>query len=248
MQNKFLKFIILFFLSLQFLIWVYCQSIKTPFQITPLPPSNFEKSIFSFGDKEFLYRYYGMQIQMAGDTFGQTIPLKDYDYIKLEKWFYSLLELNSISQYVPSIAGLYYSQSQNPLDNKYIVNFLFDYASKDPEKNWRWYIDSAFLMKTKLKDFKRASVTAAKVMELKNKDIPKWAKVFGIFVAADDKDPCFVLDIMKNLNQKDLEALAFDDVYSADQGQHNFLLNIIIDRIEKLKKDRQALDLCLKRK
>ena len=154
-EKHYLYFLLFVALLLQYFFWFFCSSrIKPSFTITPLPPSKTEMSFLSFGDKELLYRIYAFQLQNAGDTFGETIPLKDYDFSKLEKWFYALSELDGKSEYVPSIAGFYYSSSQNVEDNKYIIKYLVDFADKNPSKFWRWYITATYLARHKMKDEK----------------------------------------------------------------------------------------------
>ena len=130
-EHKFWMAFVAFF-AFECCLWAgWTNKIKVDFTITPLPPSKLEMDLFSMGDKELLYRIYSFKLQNAGDTFGETTPLKDYDYEKLEKWFYALSELDPRSEWVPSIAGFYYSASQNADDNRYIVNYLLDFAEKD---------------------------------------------------------------------------------------------------------------------
>ena len=187
-NEKIQKLILFILLIIQFLFWYFFTSkIKYDFTITPLPPSKTEINMFSFGDKTLLYRIYAFKLQNAGDSFGETTPLKNYDYEKLEKWFYALNDLDDKSEYVPSIAGFYFSSSQNAKDNKYIINYLLDFADKNPEKNWRWYTTSAYIAKYKLRDQQFAFLIAKKILNLKNNDIPFVHRAMVLFML-NEKD------------------------------------------------------------
>ena len=241
--------ILMIFIALQCCFWlVKTSKIKPDFTITPLPPSNTEMSIFSFGDNELLYRIYGFQLQNAGDTFGETIPLKDYDYSKLEKWFYALNELDNISNYVPSIAGFYYSMSQNASDNKYIVDYLIDFADKNPIKNWRWYLTAMYLAKSKLQDEQKAFKIAEKISKIedKNNEVPPLTR-FAILMLFNEKD-LSNCEIVKNvytlIAQGELEKILSDAILTTG-GDRNPLYLVIKHKLDLILKNKDLLKKCL---
>ena len=241
--------ILIFFILLQCSFWLFKTSkIKPDFTITPLPPSNAEMSIFSFGDNELLYRIYGFQLQNAGDTFGETIPLKDYDYSKLEKWFYALNELDNISNYVPSIAGFYYSMSQNASDNKYIVDYLIDFADKNPVKNWRWYLTAMYLTKSKLQDEQKAFKIAEKISKIENNnnEVPPLTR-FAILMLFNEKD-LSNCEIVKNvytlIAQGELEKILSDAILTTG-GDRNPLYLAIKHKLDLILKNKDLLKRCL---
>lgn len=241
--------ILCIFILCQYSVWKkWTSNIKADFTITPLPPSKFEMDVFSFGDKSLLYRIYGFKLQNAGDTFGETIPLKDYDYEKLEKWFYALTDLDGNSEYVPSIAGFYFSSSQNEADNKYIVDYLIDFADKNPEKYWRWYVTSVYILKHKLKDNKKAFIVAKKMLNLKS-NIPFINRVMTLFML-DEKDlhTCEVVKLIVDLvDSSDLDNILSDKFFSVKEGNYNFMFKLIKHRLDMVLKDKELMRKCLVR-
>jgi len=248
-KNNIFTILLFIFLLLQFCIWKnFTSKIKYDFTITPLPPSKLEMNIFSLGDKSLLYRIYAFKLQNAGDTFGETTPLKDYDYEKLEKWFYALDNLDNISEYVPSIAGFYFSLSQNPLDNKYIIDYLINFADKNPNKYWRWYVTSAYIAKNKLKNEELAFNTAKKLLNIENDKIPFISRAMALFMLNEkDLHSCKVVKMVKNLIESgDLENILTDKYFSTKQGQYNVLFKLVQYRIDAVLTNKKLLRRCLK--
>ncbi len=132
------KIILALFLVLQAMFWVKTYEIKPKLDIVPPLPSQQEMAALSFGDTQFYFRGLALNLQMAGDTFGRSTPLKDYNYPKLLEWFRLLDRLDedcippkkleecraSTSNYIPSVAAYYFSKSQHPKDAKYVLDYL----------------------------------------------------------------------------------------------------------------------------
>lgn len=246
---NFIYITLFLFIICQFFIWYkYTSKIKADFTITPVPPSKFEMNVFSLGDKSFLYRIYGFKLQNAGDTFGETTPLKEYDYEKLEKWFYALTDLDDKSEYVPSIAGFYFSSSQNVSDNKYVVDYLIDFADKNPEKYWRWYVTSAYITKYKLKDNEKAFSIAKKILNLKS-DIPFINRAIVLFMLNErDLHTCNVVKLVVDLIESgNLEDILSDKFFSTKEGNYNFMFKLIQYKINTVIKDEKLMKKCLNR-
>ena len=237
------------FIALQFIIWFFLTSrIKYEFTITPLPPSKLEMGVFSFGDKELLYRFYGFQLQNAGDTFGETTALQDYDYEKLEQWFYALDELDGRSEYVPSIAGFYYSVSQHGDDNKHIVSYLEHFADRDPVKNWRWYATAAYIAKYKLQDDELAFQIARKLLSIDSEEIPFVQKVIAIFlIPPKELKSCkFVRMVADLIMSGDMNSVLTDPTFSQKDGKNNYLFKMIKERVDSVIKDEALVAKCAK--
>lgn len=235
------------FFAFECCLWAgWTNKIKVDFTITPLPPSKLEMDLFSMGDKELLYRIYSFKLQNAGDTFGETTPLKDYDYEKLEKWFYALSELDPRSEWVPSIAGFYYSASQNADDNRYIVNYLLDFAEKDPEKHWRWYVTSAYIAKHKLNDPTLAFNMAKRLLNLKSDKLPFINRIMALFLFSEkEAKSCRAVNLVYNLIQSgDLEAVLSDKFFSAKEGMYNYLFGLVRERVDNIVKDKALIRKC----
>lgn len=232
----------------QLVFWFFIsQKVKPDFTITPLPPSSVEIKFVSLGDDQFAYRMYGQMLQNAGDTFGETIPLKDYDFTKLQKWFFAIDALSKDSEYIPSIAASYYGQSQNVEDCKYVIDYLYERSERNPEKNWRWYLESIYLALYRMKDDVLAKRSAEKLLSLENKDIPIWAKFLVPFVMQKHGDVCGAYDLISKLNQEDIDKISNDYIWATRGGAYNPALKIIADRVELLKKNPRLVGECIRK-
>ncbi len=243
------SYVVFLLFFLQFATWfLISQRIKPDFTITPLPPSRIEMDIASLGDEQFAYRMYGQLLQNAGDTFGETVPLKDYDFNKLEQWFYAVDALSSKSEYIPSIAAFYYGQSQNTEDCRYIIKYLIDHADKNPVGQWRWYMEAIYLGSYRMKDYEIVKPLAEKIISLNNKDVPLWAKTLVPFMIQRQGDVCSAYEMLIKINEKELQEIANDNVLSAKGGEYNFLLKLISEKIQMVKNNPELLATCLKNK
>ena len=118
-------------LGLQIFFWSFAQDEKPNLGVMPIMPSEAEIEALSFGDKQLYFRSMAMNLQMAGDTFGRTTPLKDYNYPELLEWFRMMDTLDQRSNFIPSIAAYYFSRSQNTPDVKYMVEYLLEHGMVD---------------------------------------------------------------------------------------------------------------------
>ena len=169
------RFFILFFI-LNFIVWFFLtKNIKPDLTITPIPPGKHLLKAFSMGDDGLVYRYFGYKIQMAGDDYGTVTPLKNYNYAQLQKWFILLYEFDPISEYIPSVAGLYYSNSQNPMDNIYIVDYLIKFSKKDTSKYWRWLTTAMYLANIKLHNTDKVNEISTILASADKNIVPLWA-------------------------------------------------------------------------
>lgn len=225
------------------LVWFFLtKNIKPDLTITPLPPGKHLMKVISMGDDGLIYRNFGYQIQIAGDDYGTTTPLKNYSYAKLQQWFYLLSELDSRSEYVPSIAGFYYSNSQNPMDNVYIIDYLEKFADNNPVKFWRWYTTAMYLAYNKTHDDEKVKEIATKAATL-DSSVPLWARTIGIFLSSK-KDICASVKLIASLDKNELENIASDKIFSG-QGDENIFLKLIVARIDEIKNNPIAVKKCL---
>lgn len=216
------------FLFIQALLWTQLKSIKPDMSVLPDLPTEMSIKAASFGDEQFYFRTLAFQLQNAGDTFGRTTPLKDYDYNKLYKWFLLLDSLDSKSNFVPSMAAYYYSNTQNTPDIRYIVDYLDQHSDKDPAAKWWWYSQAIYNAKHKLDDKKRALEIAYKLAAAPNPEMPIWARQMPAFILEDlgEKEQALIIarDIIENV----------DDI---SDGELNFMHYFIKERLEKMQSE-----------
>lgn len=197
--------IIIFALLAQIAVWYSTMHIKPNLEITPEIPTAKQTEAFSLGDKELYFRSKTLDLQMAGDTFGRTTALKDYDFPLLKKWFFYLDSLDAKSNFTPSIAAYYFARTQHPKDTIYVLDYLEKHADNDPKNKWWWYSQGIYLANSVLGDKQRALEIAVKLRNVQG-DLPIWARQMEAFMREDlgDKDSaelimCDVFENFKNI-------------------------------------------------
>lgn len=210
-------------------IWQGTKSIKPNMYVVPPVPSEEILKAFALGDEQFYFRYNAYIIQFAGDTFGRTTSLKDYDYSKLYQWWSILDKLDSVSNYQPYMVSYYYGATQTPEKQiGYVIDFLEQHADKHPETKWWWYSQAAYHSRFRLKDDGRAMVIADKLYNLpKDLDIPIWTRQLKAFLFEKEgeyKQACdIIVNVLNDYNDGKL-----------NEGEINFIYYFIRDRIKKL--------------
>jgi hypothetical protein len=209
-------------LLIQIAFWYNTHDIKPEMHIVPDVPGKMAVKATSFGDEELYFRILAMELQNAGDSFGRFTALKLYDYKKLLQWFYLLDSLDDKSNFVPSIASYYYSQTQHTPDVIYVVEYLDYHASKDMRDKWWWMSQAVYLANFKLKDQQLALKLAYKLSKTPGK-VPMWARQMPAFIHEKLGEKDQAIRIIKDFlaNEKDLT-----------QQELNFVHYFIKDRLE----------------
>ncbi len=157
----------------QVAFWQSTKDIRPDLGIVPEVPGKQAVEALSFGDKQFYFRILAHNIQNAGDTYGRFTALRYYDFSKLYLWFNLLDSLDARSDMIPSMATYYFGQTQNTADVRYIVDYLYDHATRDVEHKWWWLLQSIYLAMHRLDD-KDLALKVAKPMV--NEKVPVWAQ------------------------------------------------------------------------
>ena len=215
--------ILIVFVSLQGLFWYHTREIQPEIGIVPDVPGEPTVRALSFGDEEAFFRFYALGIQNSGDTFGRFTALYKYDFKKLYQWFHLLDTLNNTSNYLPSMATYYFSQTQNPSDVRYIVDYLDEYTLGRVKDKWWWVVQGVYLAQHKLNDSDRAQQLAERLRGVHG--IPIWAQQTPAFIheqRGEFGDALVIIeDIMKNPEE-----------YS--QGELNFMKYFVDERLGRL--------------
>lgn len=189
--------------------------------IVPNVPSVKTVKLLSFGDEQFYFRILALQIQNSGDSFGRFTALKEYDFEALSRWFLLLDDLDSRSNFIPSLAAYYYSNTQKVEDNTYIVDYLESHYDKDPINKWWWLGQAALISSYKLKDKNRALRLAFKLSNSPAK-LPRWAQQMPAIIYAEMGEKELAFKIMNDLYNR------FDDYTEQDL---NYMNDFIQDRL-----------------
>lgn len=216
-------FFVLLCFAVHVVFFINVAHIKPKLDIVPPVIGEKHADALSLGDRQFYFRMLGLKIQNAGDSFGRFTALKDYDYKKLEQWFYLLDKLDNRSNFIPTLAGYYFSQTQNTPDVIHVVNYLRNHAKIDLQRNWWWLLQAAFLADGKLNDEKLALDIAYEIKNLP-KDAPPWAKYFPSIILAKMGDKQKAAEIMTVIMQN------YDDI---DEQEWRFIKYFFKDRLNK---------------
>ncbi len=208
----------------QIAFWNHTRSIMPEMGIVPAVPGERTVRALSFGDEEAFFRLLALNIQSSGDTFGRFTALYKYDFNKLYHWFHLLDGLDNESSYLPSMATYYFSQSQNPNDVRYMVDYLDEYTLGREKDKWWWVTQASYLASHKLGDSSRALELAERLRGIKG--IPLWAQQLAAFVHEGRGEYGEALDIIQ-------EILKDPSQYS--QGELNFMKYFIEERLGKMK-------------
>lgn len=194
--------VLVMFLAFQTYTWFESKKFIPALGIVPDVPSLTEAKISALGDEQFYFRYLALSIQNAGDSFGRYTKLQYYNYDALAKWFKLLDELDQRSDFIPSIAAYFYSNSQNAQDNRYIVDYLESTYDRDPSKKWWWLAQAVVLSTERLKDNKLALRLAFKLSNTPNDNLPRWAQQMPAIIYAHMGEKGLALQVMQDLLNK----------------------------------------------
>lgn len=148
---------------------------KPELEIVTLPPSDTTVKALSMGDEQFYFRILAFTLQNMGDTFGRFTSLKLYDFERLSRWFMVMDTLDPKSDFVPTLATYYFAQTQNTPDVKYIADYIYQHAMRDPDNKWWWLLQGTYLTMHKLKD----KDYALKMVEpMVRPAVPVWAQQY----------------------------------------------------------------------
>jgi tetratricopeptide (TPR) repeat protein len=215
----------------QGLFWNYSRIIKPEMTIVPDVPGERTVRALAFGDEQAFFRLLALNIQIAGDTFGRFTALYKYDYNKLYHWFRLLNGLDNQSNYLPAMGAYYYSQSQNPKDVKYIVDFLDEYTDGRVKETWWWVTQAVYLSNFKLQDKDRALQMANRLRGVTG--IPMWAQQMPAFIHEQrgefDEAAAIIEQIAKNPDQ-----------YT--QGELNFMMYFVKERLNRFDQLKQEFE------
>ena len=124
------------------------------------------------------------------------------------------------SNFIPSLAAYYYSQTQNTKDTIYVINYLDEHSSKDIDANWWWMYHAIMIAKKDLGDKNKALELAYKLSNNRTEKAPVWTREFPAFIHAEMGDDCLAFKItekilkenesgVRELDPKDLESMRY---------------------------------------
>lgn len=172
---------------MQLVFWSLTRTIRVEPELVPPAPTPEALDLLAFGDRQFLYRALGLEVQNFGDTGGRFTPLLDYDYARLGEWFDRLDRLDPVADYAPAIAAQYYGLTPTGADTVHIVLYLARHARRDITHKWRWLAQAAYMARHKVKDLPLALDLARELADLSNRypGLPVWTRSMPAFILAE---------------------------------------------------------------
>lgn len=229
MQVAVLSFILL--LGGQVAFWSHTRNIMPEMGIVADVPGERTVRALSMGDEETFFRLLALNIQSSGDTFGRFTALYKYDYNKLYHWFRLLDGLNNQSNYLPAMATYYFSQTQNPADVRYLVDYLDEYTEGRVKEKWWWVVQGVYLAQHKMKDTNRALELSQRLRGVRG--IPIWAQQMPAFIQESRGEFGDALAIIQDI-------LKHPDDFS--EGELNFMKYFVDERLGKLDSVKKEID------
>ena len=212
--------ILMVFVGLQGAFWWHSHKIRPEMGIVPDVPGEQTVHALALGDDEAFFRVHALDLQNSGDTFGRFTALYKYDFNKLTQWFYLLDKLDNQSNYLPAMATYYFSQTQNPSDTRYIVDYLDSYTKDRVKDKWWWTVQGVYLAEHKLNDLDRAGQLAERLRGVEG--IPIWAQQMPAFIHEKRGEFGEALAIIE-------EIAKHPENYS--QGELNFMRYFVDERL-----------------
>lgn len=194
------------FLLLNICFWFQTKDLRARWLNVPPVPKAAGVKIFGLGDAKLSYRVIGVMLQNMGDTGGRTTALRDYDYEALARWFYLADKLDPVSNFVPVLAAYYYGSGDPGKKVAPLVDYL-EYVGNRPEgEKWRWLAHAVYLARFQMNDTEKAYELATKLANIKNDQMPMWARQMPAFIlnAKGDKEAAYdiMIEILKTKGDK----------------------------------------------
>ena len=208
------------------------KDIRPELGYVPTPPSAEFIDGLALGDRQFLFRILALTIQNSGDTFGRFSPLKLYNYEDLRSWLYLQDILDPKSDYMPSLAAYYFSQTQTVADISYLVDYLYDHAKQDVTNKWWWLMQTIYLANHKLKNPDLALEVAK---PLRNSELPVMAQQLLAIVHEQRGEIDQAFDIIKEI-QRNVE-----DIPDKELRYMNYFAEERLKRLEEYKEELDRL-------
>jgi hypothetical protein len=182
-----------------FALWLVSNSARTTWPGVPPVPQKRTAAFSTLSDDQMFYRISGLTLQNLGDTGGRVIPLDQYNYKNLSKWFFLSSELDPKSDFIPMLAAYYFGATRDKEDLEYIVDYLEEVGNTSVGEKWRWLVQAVFISRFKMNDLDRSLELAYKLSSLSsyNSQMPIWTKQMPAFVLAAKGEKEAAKELMK---------------------------------------------------
>lgn len=143
-----------FLLALHSVLGWYMHAVRVEDEILPPLPSRAAVGALSFGDAQFLYRAFALQLQNAGDTGGRFTPMDKYNMPDVVAWLDTLQQMDPLSSYYTIMAVRYFSQApaRKTENLRLLVAFIDRDVAQTPQIKWYWQTQAVAIARDRIKD------------------------------------------------------------------------------------------------
>lgn len=176
-------------------IWFSTSDRTVRWANVPPAPTVLGLSAAFLGDQTLAYRFVSLTLQTFGNTSGKAMPFKDYNYDHLKTWFDMADGLDSRSEYVPFMAGYYFSATQNPEQVRPLIEYLRRIGKRPEGEKWRWLGQAVYLARHRLKDMPFAQELARELAATYRPGMPAWPLQMEAIITSDmgDKETAYAM-------------------------------------------------------
>lgn len=125
-----------------------------------------------------------LYLQAHDNQPGISIPFVSLDYTRVARWLETALALDPVGQYPMLMASQLYAQVPDLHRSRYMLEFVFDHFTADPDRRWPWLAHAAIMAKHRLKELPRALKYAQAIRDYA-RIAPPWARQMHIFLLED---------------------------------------------------------------
>ncbi len=223
-------------LGCNILFWLYAHDKQALWSNVPPAPAKNASAFMALGDSQMAYRMTGIMLQNLGNTGGDARSFKDYDYDRLEKWFYLSDHLDPVSDFVPLLAAYYFGATDVKEDLDPVIEYLTTVGQHSYDQKWRWLAQAVFLARFRQEDLPKALEASWILSSLDRPNMPIWAKQMPAFVMTEQGDKAAAYELMMGILKNEAENLHPTEV--------RFMVDYICDRLLD-KQEAQKLLLCI---
>ncbi len=209
-------------------LWALTYRLQPLWPNVPPAPSVKTVPFLGLGDAQLAYRSLAYQLQVIGNTSGQSTPLDKYDYNRLGDWFQILHRLDGRSEYVPYLAAYYFGSTQEPRRQLGPVVDYLTLAGLEPYPGkWRWLAQATYMAFHARGDRELGLRLAHRLAALPQADMPHWAKQMPAILEGARGNKAEAVKLMSSI----LVATLNNPLKKPDAIEINFMVDFICERM-----------------
>ena len=163
------------------------------------PPSAEQREAMAFGDHEFLYRAWVIDLQNAGDTGGRATPLDQYNYDSVVGWLQTLGALDPCAQHHDLVATRLYAWGREPSVLRKLIDFIAADVAACPQRKWYWLTQAIAMANHRLNDRTYGLFLARQLAGYEFADMPAWIFMYPAVLLAEMGQSVDALREMENV-------------------------------------------------